>query len=493
MGCLSQIIDPRFLRPLAAALGSSQASEFEIRALFMREVPNRSVSMRALAMLLELSCQAGMIKFDQGAWRVAFQGELDQAVARCLENWIRSDFIHDDLFKNRSAVCLGRGIISASGDFCSIEDLAGRRSLAPGEWSKLISGPSDIRQLCGFNSKQVEADFLMIYRKLEAAPISDDLDVLPRIPMSQLPELPCSPEALLAGVHEARVAWNEQLREYFGTIALEDFGGFIIYAKEFMDLLIWGASAPLLSVVSHDRLARVSGALERFGVRAEDLVTVWRGLALVYRQISRLSWGIRYLSNNLSAPNPPGPDAGAFAKICSLPLAKQSAISMSRSGHSLMTLIRPLRLLHQALGAWSGRGALAQSARDCEAAIYADGIEDKLVRREFSERVRRLNVIGSVDILDALTCGFDAPKFTDECDAALSSAGLIAAFSQFYESPQGRAYAELRLALHAELDFQRRFNHHSSSAPQRYEGVWRGTLQQLVGRLEDTRRSFIPA
>jgi len=493
MGCLSKIIDPRFVRPLAATLSSGPVSELEIRALFLRDVPNRSVSKRALAMLLDLSCQAGLIKFDQGSWRTAFSDDVDHAIARCFDLWSRPEFAQDELFQKRCAVCLGRGIISANGDFCSIEDLAARRSLIPGEWEKLISGSSDIRQICGFNSKHAEADYLMIYRNLETAPINDDLDVLPRVPMSQLPILPCSSEALLTGVHQARTAWNGQLCEYFGPIALKDFGGFIIYAKEFLDLLFWGASAPLQSVVSHDRLVSVSGALQRFGVRAEDLVTVWRGLSSAYRQISRLSWGIRYLSNNLSCPHPPSPDANAFIKICGLPIEKQMAISAARSGHSLMSLIRPLRVLHRALGSWPGRSALSASAQDCADAISADGMNDKLLRREFAARIRRLNVVASLGILDALARDFNAPVFPVENDAALAAAGLIAGFSKFFDSPQGRAYAEVRLALHVELDFQRRFNIHSLTAPQRYEGVWRDTLHQLVQRLEDTRKAFIPA
>ena len=354
MGCLSKIVDPRFVRPLVAALSAGPLSEFEIRALFLRDVPNRSLSKRALAMLLEFSCQAGLIKCDQGAWRITFPDDIDHAVARCFDLWSRPGFAQDELFQKRCAVCLGRGIISPKGDFCSIEDLAARHCLTQGEWAKLISGPSDIRQLCGFTSKHVEADFLMIYRKLETVPISDDADVLPRIPMSQLPALPCRPGDLLAGRDDARTAWNRQLTEYFGAIAPEDFEGFIAYAKKLLDLLLWGASAPMQSVVSHDRLVKVSSALQRFGIRAEDLVTAWRGLALVYRQISRLSWGIQFLSNNLSHPNPPGPNAEAFGRICSLPPALQSAISMSRSGYSLTTLIRPLRLLHQALAAWPG-------------------------------------------------------------------------------------------------------------------------------------------
>jgi hypothetical protein len=486
------MVDPRFVRPLAVALSAGPVSELELRALFLRDVPNRSVSKRLLTMLLVHSQEAGLIQFDQGVWRGAFCGDIDQAVARCLECWTRPGFSRDKLFQSRSAVCLGRGIISASGDFCSIEDLASRHSLSPVEWAKLISGPSDIRQLCGFNSKHVEADFLMLYRNLEAAPIGDDSDVLPRVPLSLLPPLPCSPDVLRAGVRRARASWNEQLKEYLEGISLQDFAEFIIYAKDFLDQLFFGASAPLQSVVSHDHLVKVSGDLQRFGVRAEDLATVWRGLLSVYRLISRLSWGLRYLSNNLSCPNPPGPDVEAFVKICSLPAEKQLAISAGRSGCSLMALVRPLRLLHRALGAWPGRSALVASARDCATAISSDGISDKLLRREFSARIRSLNVIGPVEILDALAGELVAPKFPDEKDAALCSAGLIAAFSQFIASPQGRAYAEVRLALHAELDFQRRFNLHNLSPPQRYEGVWRGTLQQLVGRLEDTRKAFIP-
>jgi hypothetical protein len=118
--------------------------------------------------------------------------------------------------------------------------------------------------------------------------------------------------------------------------------------------------------------------------------------------------------------------------------------------------------------------------------------EDRLLRREFAERIKRLNVIGSIHIVDALAEEIPPPTIPTYPDKALTSAALIARYSKFLESPLGHAYAEMRLALHTELDFKHRFNVHSRSVPQRYHGVWQDTIAQLVTRLEYTRKAFIP-
>jgi hypothetical protein len=72
---------------------------------------------------------------------------------------------------------------------------------------------------------------------------------------------------------------------------------------------------------------------------------------------------------------------------------------------------------------------------------------------------------------------------------ALSAAAIISNYSAFIESPQGRAYAEVRLALHAELDFRGRFNVHSLSPHQRYDGVWQTPIHELAFMVENARRT----
>jgi hypothetical protein len=118
--------------------------------------------------------------------------------------------------------------------------------------------------------------------------------------------------------------------------------------------------------------------------------------------------------------------------------------------------------------------------------------EDRLLRRELAERIKRLNVIGSIHIVDALADEMTPPTLPVYPDEATTSAALIAQYSDFLDSTQGHAYAELRLALHTELDFKHRFNVHSLSAPQRYHGVWQDTIQQLVTRTEDVRKNCTP-
>ena len=491
MGSLSHIIDPRFLEPLAVALSSSPHTELDLRSKFMRAVPNRNLSRRALYTLLELARRGGLISFEQGTWRTSTQAP-HQAVASCLHAWSDKSLSDDPLLSTRCAACLDRGLLSATAEYIPLEALAARTSLTSTEWARLISGLCDVRQLTGRTSKHTDADSLMLYRSAETTPITDDADVSPRIQKALLPSLPTNPETLAANIRRARAFWWDQVSSSLSGIAIRDFSAFIVYAKEMLDLLFWGTARPLRSLVSPEDLTRTAQTLQRFGLRAEDLSTAWRSLSLTYRIATRLSWGVRYLSNNLSHPQPAEPDAAAFLRVCNLPQATQSAISTSRSGHSLLSLTRPLRVIHSAMGAWHGRAAIAAAAKDCSIAITADMHEDKLLRREFAERLRRLNVVPPIFILDALAHDVPIPSIAAYDDEVLNSAGLITAFAKFFESPQGHAYSEVRLALHAALDFQRRFNIHSPSVPQRYEGIWRDSIHQLVTRIEDTRRAFIP-
>ena len=491
MDRLSHLIDPRFLEPLARALSTGPKSEHEVHAKFLRDVPIQRVSRRLLHLLLTHANRGGLVSFERGQWSTVAKRDIRTAVNRCLAFWCAPDFTNDELFRNRCAVCLDRGFLSNYSAYTPLTDLVERSILTDVEWARLISGPSDLRMLTGGCSKHTDADYLMLYRSGDTVPITDDSDTVPRIPRSMLPSLPTSSAILLSGIQSVRVAWRQQLGVFLADVSLEDFPGFVIYAKEMLDLLLWGAARPLCSQVSADKVAQVAVMFQRFGFHAEDLRTVWRILPLNYRVVTRLSWGVRYLSNNLSHPEPPGSELDAFLRVCSLPLAKQSAISAGRSGQSLLTIIRPLRVLHRALQGWSGRAEVASDAQACARAISSDMTEDKLLRRDLAERVKRLNIVSPVHLLDALVGEISPPNFSSRSDENLASASLIANLTKFFESVEGFAYAEVRLALHAELDFRRRFNVHSAKAPQRYHGIWQSTIQQLVTRLEDTRKSAI--
>ena len=491
MDRLSNLIDPRFLAPLAKALGTGPQSEYEFHSKFLRDVPIKRVSQRLLRLLLECTRRGGMVSFERGQWSMGAERDIGAAVNRCLDSWCAPDFTQDELFRHRCAVCLDRGSLSNYSAYSTLTELSGRSALTDVEWARLISGLFDLRLLTGECSRHADAECLMLYQSADSVPVTDDSDVLPRIPRSMLTCLPSSPEALLSGVQSARVAWRQQVGMFLADVAIDDFAGFAVYAKDMLDLLLWGVSRPLCSHVSEDKLSQVSEMLQRFGLRAEDLTTVWRCFPSTYRVVTRLSWGVRYLSNNLSHPEPPAPDPGAFSRVCGLPPAKQSAISTSRSGHSLLTIIRPLRVLHRALSGWSGRSAVASDAQACVAAVAVDMGEDKLLRREFAERIKRLNIVSAANILDALVSEIRSPEFPIYKDEALLSAGLMANLTKFFKSLEGRAYAEVRLALHAELDFRCRFNVHSLEIPKRYAGIWKSTIQELVARLEDTRKTSI--
>jgi hypothetical protein len=296
-----------------------------------------------------------------------------------------------------------------------------------------------------------------------------------------------------SAIRGVRSLWEQQVISFLGKTTLADLEGFIIYAKDLMDILFWGNLYPLRSSISPEDLGKVSQRLNQFGLQSEYLSTVWRNLPNTYRTIARLSWGIRYLSNNLSNPEPARPDAAAFLRICNLPAQMQSAISASRSGHTLLKLVRPIRVLHRALAGWRGRSEITTTAQTLQEAVSSDMLDDKLARREFAERVRRLRVVAPLHILDALSHQVSVPVFIEHHDEILTAAGRISGLSHFFESVAGHAYAELRLALHVELDFQRRFNLHSLTPPQRYHDVWGDSIEVLMTKVEDTRRTCLRA
>ena len=62
---------------------------------------------------------------------------------------------------------------STAAEYTPLRHLAGRSTLAPVQWARLIAGPCDIRQLTGQTCKNNDVDFYMLYRSSETGPITD--------------------------------------------------------------------------------------------------------------------------------------------------------------------------------------------------------------------------------------------------------------------------------------------------------------------------------
>jgi len=146
-----------------------------------------------------------------------------------------------------------------------------------------------------------------------------------------------------------------------------------------------------------------------------------------------------------------------------------------------------MRILHQSLHGCGFRSDVIQTLEKCAQVAFDDGIDDKLWRREIAERVQRLCVTADLEVLDAMTSRIVPPKLPTVTDDVLILAQAIRSYYDFICSPQGHAYAEVRLALISSQDFRRRFNFHRLEAPQRYKGIWKGTLMELISRLEASK------
>lgn len=484
---LSYLIDPRFMASLASFAKSPQAP-LNLNEGFLRDVPNRRLSERSLRLLLKAGTDAGIISFANGVWRAPH----DQSIESLLREWLKRSPAVDERFLARCAAFSGDGAILPSGLYEPLAAFAARPTISPSELSRFISGPCDLRHLTGRLSKHSDADYLMIYRSHIAIPITENPEISPRIPAQVFPGLPCDAAALYKASRFAREAWWGQVDTFLGSCSREDLSTFIVYSKDLLDSLIWGRPNALRSSISPEQASDASEMLRLFGVHTADLMTVWRSLPTLYRSITRLSYGARYLSNNLSNPTPPPPDVEAFLRVCALPQKVQAAISTRRSGHSLFSIIRPLKILHKAIRTWPGRTTAITEASACTAALGEDADTDKLSRRATASTIKRLQVARPIDLVDALFEDIPSLPPCEHADEDLRCASAMASYWRFLSSPQGRAYAEIRLALHSEIDFQRRFNSHKASPPQRYAGVWSGALAKLARRVEDTRHTVSP-
>jgi hypothetical protein len=123
-------------------------------------------------------------------------------------------------------------------------------------------------------------------------------------------------------------------------------------------------------------------------------------------------------------------------------------------------------------------------AANCFRAVIDDQIPDKLQRRFLCERIRRSVAIPNILLLDALATELPSFEATTPSDPAQEKSAWVARYDDFLDAPIGRAYAEMRLALHAEVDFKGRFNRHAQHPPRRYAGVWNHTLEELLERVE---------
>ena len=122
-----------------------------------------------------------------------------------------------------------------------------------------------------------------------------------------------------------------------------------------------------------------------------------------------------------------------------------------------------------------------------------DHFDDKLARRCMAERVRCLGVLPAIQLLDAFADEVRPPPDIKQSEHLLELAQSICVYNDFLCSRSGSAYAELRLALHVELDFRRRFNVHELQLPRRYQGIWEHTLAALISKLEDKRKTSLPS
>ncbi|MDB4777626.1 hypothetical protein OAH08_04640 [Verrucomicrobia bacterium] len=479
---------PRFLQVLVGAFANGPLTPLELNNIFLRDVPNKQISIRTLKTFLGIAMRGGLVDFDHNVYYLKEGAPVD-LVRKCLHELSLPNFCDDKMFRYRCSNYLDYGYLSPQGEYTSFSILAKSMDFSSVEWFRLVSGSDDIRYLTGKESKHVESESLMFYGKGCVTPVSDDPDIIPRIEKRLLPKLPTSQATFLTGLQGLRRSWKVQVNSFLGRITVEELSSFIAYAKDMLDLIIWGEVTPLRSTVSSEHLSVVCDRFRKYGIRAKNLSSALRNLQSTYLLISRLSLGTRFLSNNLAHPKPPTPDDSSFSRVCNMPNKLQSSISLSRSGKKLTTLTRPLQLIHRALVDWSSKVELEQNFKNCSAAVYNDHLDDRLQKRILAERIHQLRLVSPTYLLDSLGNDLNPPSIPLIKDEVLRTASIISCYSNFIESTPGRAYGELRLALHGELDFRNRFNVHSINPEERYVGIWRNSLEELVERIENIRCS----
>ena len=214
---------------------------------------------------------------------------------------------------------------------------------------KAIDNP---RQLTGKHSLHTEGDFLVWSKGEDYLPISEDSKLIPRIPHDRIYEewLESKPKkgALLGALNEGMKFWYQMIDEKIADSPFSDLISTIYTCKKFIDYFLFGKSILDNDFIDKENIFAIQKKWE-FVNHFKMPNNLWKLMPNLYKDITRLNWGITHYRNSLQRPTIRAYKYDDTLFNSDFEFAKKIPIRCSRSKRSLHAILNSLSKIYASI------------------------------------------------------------------------------------------------------------------------------------------------
>ncbi len=209
---------------------------------------------------------------------------------------------------------------------------------------KCLKANGDPRILSGYHSLHAEADFLSWSKGGDLLPLSDDKELTPRIPHDLIKEKwneSSSGTSLNFNniIVQASESWRQMIYAKLSEHSLSDLNSIIGTCKLFMDHFLFGELDVDNDFLDKDRVNLIKNRWEsvsHFKLSGH----VWKSIPKLYKDLTRLYWGINFYRNSLRRKDTTGKLYDDSVFQMEIDLIKKIPVRCYRSKTSLHSIIK---------------------------------------------------------------------------------------------------------------------------------------------------------
>lgn len=218
---------------------------------------------------------------------------------------------------------------------------------------KCLKATGDPRYLTGNDSLHTGNDFLAWTKGENCLPVSDNATLIPRISYATIiyeweknkQELGSWRLALLKSVDE----WHQSIHELLSDYPVSNLDSVVHSCKQFLDYFLFGKSVFDNDFLDQEKIHKIKKkwVSVKFFVMSEQ---IWKFLPNLYRDITRLYWGVSHYRNSLRKPsfNKNFYDERIF-KYNKINLDKSISLKCFRSRRTLQAILKTLSTIYTTL------------------------------------------------------------------------------------------------------------------------------------------------
>ena len=225
---------------------------------------------------------------------------------------------------------------------------------------KCLKAIGDPRHLTGSSSLHTERDFLSWTKGEDWLPLSEDRNLKPRIPFDLIKqkwkERWKNKDALQSALDEGGKIWAQMIYDELNNCQINNLESFILSCKTFIDYFLFGKSRLDNDFLDTEKIQVIRKRWDKVYLKVSP--HLWKILPNLYKDITRLYWGIRFYRNSLRKPFlEVSYDDGIF-KLETEPI-KKLPIRCSRSKRSLYAILKTLSQINISLS------RLSETSKSC--------------------------------------------------------------------------------------------------------------------------------